>query len=367
MKKMLGIFIGVIFFLSAHTSSACTNFRVIAQDNTVMIGRSMEFGSDLSSNVRTSTRNRQFINMAPNGKPGMAWKAKYGYVFVDGMNQDFATDGMNEMGLSIGALYLPGETKYQIVPKDHEQQAIPYLRFGDWVLSNFKSIDELKTALTHIYVYEQTIPGLGNVIFPLHFAIYEASGNGIVVEFVDGKMNVYDNKIGILTNSPTFPWQIDNLRNYLNLSPFNPNPITVNGLTFTVTGQGSGNVGLPGDVSPPSRFTKIAFLLNNAFPVTNADGALNLAQHLLNNVDIPIGIARANVNGKLSTDYTQWVVFKDLTHKMFYYRIYTDMTVRAIDLNKLDFSETASRLKMPIAGTPFILDETNQFKNAKDI
>lgn len=351
--------------LCFNTTQACTHFRVTAQDGSIIIARSMEFAMNMNANVRTSTRNRLFTNTAPDGKPAMSWKAKYGYVYLDGMNQDVAVDGMNEMGLSVGALLLPNETKYQAVPANQDNHAIPYIHFGDWVLSNFKSVDEVKAALNSVYFFEQTLPGLGNMIFPLHFAITDTTGKGLVVEFVNGKMNVYDNPIGILTNSPEFPWQLNNLRNYLNLSPFNPSPVTVNGLTFATTGQGSGNVGLPGDASPPSRFTKIAFLMNNSFAVINAEGALNLAQHVINNVDIPLGIARAMDNGKLSTDYTQWVVFKDLTHRLFYYRTYNDMTIRAIDFSKLNFSEGAQRLKMPVIGTPLIMNETTNFLNTK--
>lgn len=366
-NKLIGFTVFFITLLSlTDTSLACTHIRMTAQDGTMMIGRSMEFAIDMAANVRTSTRERQFVTTSPNGKPGLAWKAKYGYVYLDGMNQDVAVDGMNEVGLSISALYLPGETKYQVVAQGQEDKALPYIQLGDWVLGNFKTIDEVKSALNTIIVFAQTIPGLGNTIFPLHFAITDATGKGIVVEFVDGKMNVYDNPIGILTNSPVFPWQLDNLRNYLNLSPFNPNPVSVDGLTFAVTGQGAGNVGLPGDVSPPSRFVKMAFLVNNAFPVSNANSALNLTEHIMNNVDIPIGIARAMVNNKISTDYTQWVVFKDLTHQMFYYRTYNDMTLHAINLTKLNFEKPAPRLKMPITGAPTLLDETARFLNTKN-
>jgi len=52
------------------------------------------------------------------------------------------------------------------------------------VLGNFKSIDEVKQALGSIYVCNQTIPQLGSAILSAHASIRDASGNGIVVNFM---------------------------------------------------------------------------------------------------------------------------------------------------------------------------------------
>jgi choloylglycine hydrolase len=326
---------------------ACTDFRIISKDGTVVIARSMEFATDLKSNIRSSTRGRIFKEIAPNGEPAMHWQAKYGYLFLDGFEQDFAIDGMNEHGLSYEALYLPLETRYQIVPLNKNQQSIPYTRLGDWILSNFKTIEEVRNALKNIYVYQQKLPGLGDSVFPLHASVFDASGKGLVIEFIGGDMQVY-NHIGVMTNSPGYPWHVINLQNYLNLSPYNPHSVTVAGHTYVATGQGSGLVGLPGDPSPPSRFVKIAMLLNTAYPSNNAAEAVNLGEHIINNVDIPIGMARSITNGKEVSDYTQWVDFKDLTHKILYYRTYKNFALQAVDMNKINFSQNAIRLKIPL-------------------
>jgi choloylglycine hydrolase len=80
------------------------------------------------------------------------------------------------------------------------------------------TLDEVKHALPEILV--------ANVIFaawksdvPLHYIIYDTKGKSLVIEYVKGKLNIYDNPIGVLTNSPGFEWHLTNLRNYINISP----------------------------------------------------------------------------------------------------------------------------------------------------
>lgn len=350
MKKIVAAMTGFasLSLLLTHPAAACTDFKLVAKDGTTLITRSMEFEVDLKSNLRSSNRARVFTNKAPSGKDGLAWKAKYGFVYLDGLGQDVVFDGMNEKGLSFGYLYLPGETTYQTVPTGKDAQAVPYYNFGAWVLSNFSSVDEIKQALANIYVTPASLPGLGDMILPAHASIYDATGKGIVVEFYDNKINVSDS-IGIMTNSPRYEWQVTNLRNYLNLSPNNPRPVLAGGVSFSATGQGAGMVGLPGDVSPPSRFAKTSFMVLNTFQAPDAMGALNVAEHIINNVDIPDGLARSvGSDGKIVTDTTEWVVFKDITHRVIYYRTYNNMTLRSVALDRVDFTETAARLKMPI-------------------
>lgn len=349
----------------APQAHACTDFKLTAKDGTLLITRSMEFGTDVNSSLRTSPEGRVFTTTSPNSKPGLTWKAKYGYVYLDGFGMDVALDGMNTAGLTFEFLYLPGETTYQSLPAGKDNQALPYMYFGDWVLSNFKTIDEVKQALSNIYVVAIIVPALGDAILPGHVSIYDASGKGIVVEFYNNQINVSDN-IGVMTNSPKYDWHVTNLRNYINLSPVNPSPIVANGIIFAATGQGSGMVGLPGDASPPSRFVKTATLVKSTFQTDATAGVLNLAEHIINNVDIPNGLVRSTDNtGKITSDITQWVVFKDITHKVIYYRTYNDMTLRSVSFDQLDFTEKAPRLKMPLVGTPTTVDMNTKFKNSK--
>ena len=191
---------------------------------------------------------------------------------------------------------------------------------------------------------------------PLHVAVSDATGKALVIEFADGQMNVYDNPFGVLTNSPAFPWQLTNLRNYVNLDAADVKPLVANGVTLPPTGHGAGMLGLPADATPPSRFVRTFFNTQNAAPVKDARAALNLALHILNAVDIPQGVDR--LSGKtLVGDYTQWTVVKDLTNRVVSFRSYGDLSPKAIDLKKLDLTPGAPLKSISILGTADAIDD----------
>ena len=351
-----------------HASTACTQIQLTAKDGSVVVGRTMEFAVDLDSHIITSPVGRSFQSPSPSGKNGVAWNAKYGYLLLDFFGTGRSVDGMNTKGLSVGLLYLPGYTKYQQVPAGKFAAALNYLYVGDWVLGNFSAVDEVKAALEDVYVYgsAERLGGMKNQIFPLHMVVADAAGKNIIVEWVGGKANVYDNPLGVLTNSPEFPWQLNNLKNYVNMTPYAPDPITVGGIEYAATGQGAGALGLPGDFTPPSRFVKMAFLVQTSTPSEAAIDAVVQAEHILNNADIPDGAVRSANDGKdIHTDITRWTVFKDLKDLKFYYKSYTNTTLQEIDLRQLDFAQGADQLSMPIDSKQIMVDATDRFKHSR--
>lgn len=78
----------------------------------------------------------------------------------------------------------------------------------------------------------------------------------VVAEYVAGKLSIHQNPVGSLTNSPPFDWQQINLGNYVNLSPVNVPAKKLGTLEVVNYGQGSGFIGMPGDLTPPSRFVR---------------------------------------------------------------------------------------------------------------
>jgi len=338
-------------------SHACTDFVVKAQDGTIVNGRSMEFAQAMQSLAVVHPIGETVHSTGPGGKKGLSWTTRFGYVAVTSMGNQGPNDGMNEKGLSLGFLWFAG-AKYPDVPARGMSRALEVLDAASWLLGNFSTVEEVKKAVAGVHIWGAQNQLLGGVP-PLHFAVHDADGKNLVIEFVDGKMNVHDNPVGVLTNVPSFEWQLINIRNYANLTAVDVQPFRINGFMVTPTGHGSGLHGLPGDSTPPSRFIRTVVNTQLSAPAKDAVEVVNLAEHILNAVDIPKGTARLQ-GQTMQGDYTQWAVVKDLTNKVLFFRSYEDLSLKAIDLKKLDFSTGAPSKSVPIAGTVDRVSNVNE-------
>lgn len=351
MQRFLSIFhvlaFSVLFpFLPAW---ACTDFVVKATDGTVVAARSMEWGADLGSRLAAHAHGEQRVSRTPKGKPGLQWISKYGFVGTDVSGLDAIVDGMNEKGLSFGELWLPNYTQYPQASTSTDSAIIDVTDLGAWILGNFASVVEAKEALKNVIVSGTPVPSFGGLP-TVHVALHDAHGNNLVVEWVDGKQLIYDNPNGVLTNAPPFPWQTINLKNYIQVRAKNPQPIQVQGTILGPPGQGGGFLGIPGDWTPPSRFVRTTAMLQFAEAATNTESGIILAQHILNAVDIPRGDVRETIDEREFTDYTQWVLIKDLTNKAIYFRSYGNLTLRKLDLKNVDFNQQQRIERIPISG-----------------
>ncbi len=315
----------------------CTDFLLTAQCGDLVNGRSMEFGIDLDSKPFVRRRGEVMQSRTPDktrDRNGLQWTVKYGYLGMNVRKLQLVVDGLNECGLSVGTLWLPG-SKYQ--DGADSSLALSVLLVNDWLLGTCASVADVRAALptVEVWAYEP----MEEMLSPIHWTVHDTSGCSIVIEYTDGELHIYDNPIAVTTNAPVFPWHVENVRNYVGLTPVDATEATVNGETFMATGNGTGLRGLPGDFTPPSRLIRTLFLINSALQAENAREARNLALHILNDTDLPKGIVRyKNALGEeTSDDRTQWVVVKDLTHRLFDYRRYEDLDLRRIDLKKIDF------------------------------
>jgi choloylglycine hydrolase len=363
----------VLALLFGQRADPCTSFRLASKDGAVLVGRSMEFGMDLSSAVMVVPRGFRFTSPAPGGGQGLSWQAKYGFVGMNAKGIDVATDGLNEAGLSVHLLLLPGFAKYQEVDPQETARALAHIEVGNWILSNFATIEEVKTAIQNVVVFGYEPPGLS--FLPLHYAVHDGK-SALVIEYVNGQRHVYDNPVGVLTNSPPFDWQLTNLRNYINLTNLSVDSLKLGKYTLEPLGQGTGLLGVPGDYTPPHRFVRATALAYAAVPPATAADAANLAFHILNNVDISLGAVASRASapaaetpsgspparvGGLDYDLTQWVTVSDLTNRIYYFHTYKNLAIRKIELQKLAFSGKAIQHIGIETGEQFV-DVTKQTK-----
>jgi len=320
--------------MASTTAEACTSFVVPTSDGGVVYGRTMEMGFPLKSAAIVIPRGYAMTALGAGGKPGaMKWTGKYAAVGLNAFDMPVLIDGVNEKGLAGGALYFPDYVGYADPAKADPAHSLAEWDFIGWALTNFATVAEVKAALSGISVVGVADPNLG-VVPPLHYTLHDASGASLVVEPVDGVLKVYDNPLGVMTNSPPFDWHLTNLRNYVKISPVNAPPLHVGGEVIPPIGQGSGLLGIPGDPTPPSRFVRALGYALSAEKKPSGIESVRAAEHILNNFDIPRGWVRP---GDASAwELTQWSTIADLVNRRFYVKTYDDQVLRSIDLMSLD-------------------------------
>lgn len=326
-----------LFLASISVAQACTGIKLQAKDGSVVYGRTLEFGKELDSVLLIVPRNYHYFGMTPEHQNGLSWTTHYAFVGTNGSGLPDAIDGVNEKGLAVGLFYFPGYAGYQPVTAADAAVTLAPWQLGSWILGNFSSVAEVKQHINEVKVADAVLPAWG-ITPPLHYIVADKAGNSIVLEYVNGQLNVYDDPVGVLTNAPDFAWHLTNLRNYIHLSAENVNGIDVDNLKLTPTGQGSGMMGLPGDFTPPSRFIR-AFVLSR-YAMQNADAISTVGQvfHILNQFDIPKGAIQQSNNGHITYNYTQWTSAADLAHSIYYIHTENNRRVRYIDLNKQDLN-----------------------------
>jgi len=325
----------LIFVCFIHNMFACTGIRLTADDGSVVTGRTVEFGTVIDMSVAVIPKNYSFTGQTPSGD-GLVYTSKYSASGIYCFDYQVLMDGINEKGLVAAAFYFPGYAEYSNITKENQSHALSPVEFPNWILTQFATIDEVKAALPSIVIAPTVVQGWGDAPPPLHYIVYDKEGNSLVIEPLNGKLVVYDNKIGAFTNSPTFDWHMTNLRNFVNLTVFNVNPINLRGVELAPLGQGSGMVGLPGDFTPPSRFVRAAIFSSTATPSKNAGESVNQAFHILNQFDIPLGVVSEKQGSTVSVDYTMLTSVKDPQALTYYFKTYDDQTIRYVDLNQFD-------------------------------
>ncbi|WP_199154510.1 linear amide C-N hydrolase [Chromobacterium sp. ASV23] len=325
----------------------CTHFQLQAKDRNHVVGRSMEFARSLDPAFYIQRRGESFQQPVWAGADfqkmadAPTWSVRYGYVGISstnlplpGISQRIVSDGLNEAGLSVSLLWLPG-TRYQDFSRVETTVLAPL--FADWVLAHCGSVSDVRELLPTRQFW---LPDWLAKQLPLHAAIVDKDGRSLVVEFQDGQQKIYHNPVGVCTNAPWFPWHLDNLGNYLSLTPEDPQLREIGTLPVSPPGHGGGLAGLPGNATPPARFVRTVYLKQFANQPDDLRQAYAQATHLLNAVDIPRGTVRDGQD----QDYTQWAVVKGLNSGEIALRTYDCMQYCGLRLNDIDFASVASQV-----------------------
>lgn len=354
----------VALMAATPIAQACTGLALKAQDGGYVSGRTVEFGIELGLNAIFVPRGYDFEGTLPDGQKGMRYTSQYAYMGTNAFGEAAVVDGLNEKGLSIGMFYFPGFTNYPKPTPDNQSMALSPTEFPNWILSQFATLDEVKAHMDKVAIMP-TQPKGWPVIPPVHYVVYDATGNSLVIEPMDGKLVVTDNPLGVITNSPPFDWHMTNLSNYVNLTPLGTSPKTVDGVEIQAYSTGSGLGGLPGDFTAPSRFVRAAVFSGSSVTPTDSVDAAQKVLHLLNQFDIPRGAVRsAEPGGKTQIEWTLATVARDPKNLTYYFKTYDNQNLRKVSLNQFDF-DGKDIMQVDYAGGQPIEDVSKTAKPAK--
>ncbi len=337
-KSFTLLLAGITALTISSVANACTGICLNAVDGSVIYGRTGEFGVPLDIRLILIPKGITMDGGPVKDAQAKVWTSKYRVVGVNTYGTSSVLDGLNEAGLHVGGFYFPDYAQYSDVTKADDGNVVAPINFVNYLLTQFSTIQEIRQTLQKIKISGAKMKAWGDIVPPFHWIATDRSGASIVIEPVGGKLLVYDNPLGVITNSPTFDWHITNLRNFIYLNPLNVPPRKIDKITFKQLGQGSGLAGMPGDFTPPSRFVRAVVYSQSAFPMKTANDAVYETFHILNQFDIPKGAVVEENKDKREAEITQATIVADLKNLKYYVHNYYSRRIKMIDLQHADLS-----------------------------
>lgn len=292
-------------------------------------------------------------SVTPDGQQGMTFNTRYAVLAVtlNGLTanakQQQVHEGVNDQGLTFTANAMINNASPQV--GTDPTKILSMADLGTWALGNYKTVAQVTQALQDnaVEIWLPQIPSMGNLLAPAHLALFDKTGAGIVIEFIDGKTTVFDNPVGVMTNDPHFPWHLENLNNYANLSNVDKNTGKFNRLTVNSHDSGNALAGLPSTQTATGRFVKAAYYSNYARPAKSPAEAIQTLSHVMNNFDRPYDITidlpgtsnkvLSNGSNAPTSEATYFTAMNDLSQGQFYLR-----TINAINFSRFDIVKLSS-------------------------
>ncbi len=249
-------------------------------------------------------------------------------------------DAMNEKGLCMAGLIFVGNAKYA-EPKEGAQNVAQF-EFIPWILSGCATVCEAREKLRHINLvgtpFNAAMPAAS-----LHWIIADKN-EAIVAESTATGLHIYDNPAGVLTNNPPFDMQMQNLSNYMALSPSQPENTFAPDVPLAAYSRGMGALGLPGDLSSQSRFVRAAFTRAHSVSSSSEQESVNQFFHILGSVEQQRGCCEVEKGKYEITIYTSCC---STDAGIYYYTTYENSQITAVDMNKEDLN-SAELIKYPM-------------------
>jgi len=267
----------------------------------VIIGANLDldFGNGLIIVNRRDAHKRGWLQ-STNGDYA-TWTSKYGSVTFSIAGREWVHYGMNEVGLVISTMALPGSKS---APPD-KRPPLSGNFWAQYLLDNFKTIEEVITSNSYVRLENDAD----------HYLVCDRYGNCAVIECIDGKMVYYTNEtmpVKVVTNTA----YSESILRYENNDIPNPDK------HFSVR-----------------RFFQAANMLK-AYQAEDENSSVDYAFKILEKISQP--------------SRTQWSIVFDISNLRVVFKTRNHEQIRYLDLKGIDFTYSPS-LKMldinePVSG-----------------
>ncbi len=229
------------------------------------------------------------------------WNARFGSVTFNQIGAEFPFGGMNEKGLSVALMWLE-KTRYP-APDNR-----PGLHVAQWIQYQLDNFESVEAVLDHCHEVRITESGI-----KLHFLLCDRFGESAVIEFIDGELVSYNGAslpVAVLTND-SYQSCCAFLKDYAAMS-FEEQ------IAHTT-------------LAHKDRFVKIARRVEE-YASTEIKPGIEYAFDVLASVSA----------GKIRGQCTVWSIVYDISHRTIYFKTYENRKMRFLQLEKIDFSRSAS-------------------------
>jgi len=305
------------------SADACTRAVYLGPEDTIITVRSMDWKTDLGSNLWAFPRGMQRTGAA--GPTAIRWTSKYGSVVASAFEAATA-DGMNEKGLVANLLYL-AESEYVNPAPGDKRLPLSISAWTQYVLDNYATVAEAVTALGKEPFYVTPVVSPDGAAGTVHLAISDTTGDSAIFEYVAGKQVIHHGReFQVMTNSPVYDQQLA-LNAYWQ--------------------QIGGTTMLPGTNRAADRFVRASFYIN-AIPKT-ADNAEAIASafSVIRNASVPLGISTP---GQPNISSTLWRTVADHKNRRYYFESARSPSVFWVNLADMNFATGQPVKRLTLTG-----------------
>lgn len=337
--RVAALLLGVSGLAAVSSSWACTRLVFHGANGHVITARSMDWKSDIVSNLWVLPRGMQ--RTGETGPNTVRWTSKYGSVITSGYDIS-TTDGVNEAGLNANLLWLV-ESQYPAFGTN-SKPGLSIAAWAQYVLDNFATVQQAVAALSEepFTLVSDAMPG-ENRLTTVHLSISDASGDSAIVEYIAGKQVIHHGRqYQVMTNSPTFDQQLA-LNAYWK--------------------QIGGTTMLPGTNRAADRFARASFYVNAIPKDQGPNKALASVFSVIRNASVPYGL---NTPEEPNISSTRWRTVFDHERKLYFFESALTPNTFWVDLKALEFSKEKGQVMKidlgPDQNHTYSGDATGQFK-----